>query len=73
MKTLERLKADPRVDQAWSEAGTGDGYWIILKPGFADLSDDPCQPTHTIHEWRIADILRRMRDVKPCACKECKS
>jgi hypothetical protein len=71
LKTLDKLNADPRVEDAWSEAGTGDGYWVMLKTGFADLLHDPCQPTHTIHEWTIKRLLERMRDVRPCTCKDC--
>lgn len=71
MKLIEQIRKDPRVESVWDESGTGDGYWVNLKPGFADLSDDPWQPTHTIHEWKWSDIRRRMRDVEPCKCKEC--
>lgn len=71
MKTLDRIKSDPRVDSAWSETGTGDGYWVNLKQGWADLTDDPWQPTHTIHEWSLSILQSRMKQVKPCTCKDC--
>ena len=72
MKIKERLQNDPRVVSVWDESGDNDdGYWVNLKPGFADLSDDPWQPTHTIHEWSWTDIQRRITDVKPCKCKDC--
>lgn len=71
MKTLERIQQDPRVLEAWSELGTDDGYWVMLKAGFADKGFDPWQPAHTIHEWTIRKVLERMRDVEPCSCKEC--
>ena len=70
-KTIAKLNLDPRVSKAWSEVGTGDGYWVMLKDGFADLVDDPWTPTHTIHEWTIKDLLLRMRAVSQCKCKEC--
>lgn len=73
VKTIHRLNCDPRVMEAWSETGTDDGYWVMLKPGFADTGFDPCQPTHTIHEWTIKAILFRMKDVKECNCKECQA
>lgn len=72
MTTIERLNKDPRVYEAWSEKSSGDGYWVTLKTGFADMGFDPWEPTHTIHEWTIKDILIRMRDVKPCQCRDCK-
>lgn len=71
MKTIERLKSDKRVKSAWSETDSGDGYWVMLKAGFADLAFDPHYPTHTIHEWTIKDLLSRMKQVEPCRCKEC--
>ena len=71
MKTLERLKSDPRVESVWDESGTDDGYWVNLRPGFADLAHDPMYPTHTIHEWTIKRVKDRMRDVRECNCKEC--
>jgi hypothetical protein len=71
MTIKDQISKDPRVASVWDESGTDDGYWVNLKSGFADLSNDPHQPTHTIHEWNWSDIQRRMRDVKPCVCKEC--
>jgi hypothetical protein len=67
MKTLDRLKADPRVSDVSDERQFGDGYFICLKPEFADVKFDPWQPTRTIHEYTVRDLLRRMRDVRPCA------
>lgn len=66
------VATDARVEKAWSELSSDDGYWVMLKTGFADPGDDPWQPTHTIHEWDIKSILRRMHDVQPCQCKDCK-
>lgn len=71
-RTIEKLKLDKRVADAWDEHFSRDGYWVTLKPGFADMGFDPCQPTHTIHEWTVKRILHRMRDVKPCSCNECR-
>ena len=70
-----QLKANPMklrksmVDQEWSEAASGDGYWISLKSGFC-WDGDPCGAVHCIHEdtkakaW--AEPLRR------CNCVDCK-
>jgi len=60
----------PFVQSFWDE-GEEDGFWVNLKNGFADMKFDPCQPTHTIHEWEIKEVKRRMKDVRPCKCKEC--
>lgn len=73
MKTLLKLKGDPRVKDAWSEQDSGDGYWVDLKVGFADMAFDPWQPSHTIHEPTIKRLLGRMRGVRPCNCKDCLS
>jgi hypothetical protein len=66
---LEQVRQDPRVESAYKDS---DGVWIGLKAGFADLKDDPWQPTHTIHEWTVADARARFKDVGPCACESCK-
>jgi hypothetical protein len=67
-----QVKSRPSCQRCLSETGTDDGYWVMLKNGYADLMFDPCQPTHTIHEWSLRVVLQRMRDVKPCSCKDCK-
>lgn len=65
MTTLDRLNLNARVKEAWDEGE--DGYWVALKRGFADIGFDPGQPTHTIHEWTVKAVPRRMRNVRPCA------
>jgi hypothetical protein len=71
LKSLLKLKDDPRVKEIWDESNTGDGYWVNLKDGFADMEYDPFYPNHVIHEWTAAKVLSRMKDVKPCVCEEC--
>ena len=66
-KTLENLKLDPRVTDAWDEGD--DGYWVSLKPGFYSALDD--FGIHSVHEWNTKDLLAKMRGVKPCTCKDC--
>jgi len=70
---LSKLATDSRVQDISDErhGPNDDGIWVYLKRGFADMDDDPCQPTHTIHEWSVMDIRRRMLSVKPCQCKDC--
>ena len=68
MKTLERIKRDHRVKDAWSEGGPEeDGYWISLNPGWRSITTE----THSVHEWTIKDLLRDFRDIEPCSCEEC--
>ena len=68
-KTLQRLKQDPRVSDAWDEGE--DGMWVALKSGWyvSDYGD----PVHCVHEWNTKDLLRAFRSVKPCACTDCAS
>lgn len=33
-RKLDRVAADPRVKEIWSEEGSRDGIWIQLMPGF---------------------------------------
>ena len=65
MKTLKRLKQDPRVLDAWDEGE--DGYWITLKTGWWS----PAMETHAVHEWNIRDLLREFRSIEPCNCADC--
>lgn len=69
MKTLERLKKDPRVSDAWSEGGSQeDGYWVSLKSGWRDSFTE----THCVHEWNMKDLLNAFRHIEKCECEECK-
>lgn len=71
-KSLAKIHSDPRVAEAWSEQANEDGYWILLKPGFADLDYDRFQPRHCIHEWTVRDVLLSMSGVRRCECSDCK-
>lgn len=63
MKAIETLPKKHRVKikEYWSEAANGDGYWVVLKDEYIDTDFDPFNPTHTIHEWRMAPLLSRIR------------
>jgi len=65
---IERVK--PRhIAEEWSEAGTDDGYWIMLKPGWCSMAD-PIYPLHQIHERNKTEAHRMY--VRPCNCEDCK-
>jgi hypothetical protein len=65
-KTLQRIKANPRVADAWFEEDNG--YWVSLKPGFKWADFD----THAVHESTITQLVRSMREVVPCSCVDCR-
>lgn len=65
------VKSDPRVKEAWSEQDSDDGFWVTLKPGFADMAFDPHNPRHTIHEFTIREILSAIKEVRECKCESC--
>jgi hypothetical protein len=53
----------------WSEAGSGDGYWITLRAGFK-WAGDPRGAVHCIHEPTRAAAHRE--EVLRCACEDCR-
>lgn len=65
-KMLQRIQADPRVSEAFHDS---DGYWVYLKGGYGN--GNPGE--HIIVEDRIADVARKMREIVPCGCKECRA
>jgi hypothetical protein len=67
MKLIEKLKRDPRVQDAWSEVDSDDGYWITLKSGWRSITTE----CHCVHEWSIRDLLRDFKDIEPCRCDAC--
>lgn len=67
MKTLEKLKQDPRVKDAWEEGE--DGYWVTARGGWSfDFYGDN---SHTIHEMTTRDLLRQFRTIRKCSCTDC--
>ena len=51
------------------EFNDSDGYWIYLKPGWC-CDGDPVE--HIIHEDTKAIARRRMKEVQPCNCEDCR-
>lgn len=71
LMTLNQIRNDNRVADFSNETGNDDGYFVSLHAGFADMGYDPHRPTHEINEYQVKDLSRRMKDVRPCTCKEC--
>jgi hypothetical protein len=69
MTTLDKIKADPRVADAYKEFDdSGDfSYWIHLAPGIRS----PEMDCHTIHEPTVRKAFALLRTTRPCACGEC--
>jgi hypothetical protein len=44
-----------------------DGYWINLRDGFH------IDGAHAIHESTKARARKRLKDVRPCACADCRA
>lgn len=57
------------IHEQWSEAGSGDGYWISLKTGWK-WAGDPLGAVHCIHEDTKTAAMRE--DVMPCDCDDCR-
>jgi hypothetical protein len=71
MKNNTSIKVPAKYVSMLSEIdyeGRQDGYWAYSVPGFmfADMG------THTAHEDTQADLLRVIRSLVPCDCKECR-
>jgi len=55
-KVLDKLAADPRVEEIWDEGP--DGLWVSLVDGY---NWEGCS---TLHEWNVADLVARMKEVE---------
>ena len=63
MKSLQALAKDRRIASVWDEGD--DGYWATLKPGYQ------WDGVHGLHERTIANLRRRLAEVRTCACSDC--
>lgn len=68
MSVIEKIKADPRVEEISIECATDDGYWVYLKSGFICAASE----CHAVHEWTMRALWASFKTVKPCMCKDCK-
>ena len=64
-KTLQTAinKSGLFTNECWKD---GDGYWLVLKPGFIGPYE-----THCIHDLTISECIEQIKDIRPCDCKEC--
>lgn len=67
-KTEAKVRSDPRIEQVCVEE---DGIWAYTKPGFHD-GYDSLGRTHGVHEGTWTAVLRQMRAIEPCDCKDCR-
>ncbi len=67
IKALAELSKDPRVREVSDETNTGDGYWLILRPGWRTHDE----VVHAVHEWNVKDLKAAFRLIKPCTCLDC--
>lgn len=56
-KSLNKLAADPRVKEIFSEESDDNGIWVDLVPGF---NFDGCS---SVHEWSCRDVIAAMDNV----------
>lgn len=64
-KTVDRIKADPRVESVWDEGE--DGWWAMLKKGW---QWDDCHGIHERSPRALLEVLRH--EVRPCNCADCR-
>ena len=62
--TQARIARDKRVNEVWNEGD--DGWWAELKPGWQWWD------AHYLHERTLTALKGALRDVKPCACADCR-
>ena len=56
------------IDDVSDERSNGDGYWVYLKSGYINTSQD----VHLVHEDTLRECAEYLRhDVKPCNCSDC--
>lgn len=63
MKTLDRIKADPRVREVSDERGMGDGIWIYLKDGFVNSSTE-CSMVHESTPTAALRVLKKETEAR---------
>jgi len=65
-RSLDALseKHKAKIADVSNETNNGDGWWIYLKPEYADLNHDPYWNCRTIHEQTLGACIGRLRGVK---------
>lgn len=71
-KASQKLKADPRVEDFENEA-MDDGRWMVtLRSGYSvQQSGWEGDVIHGFSVGGAVEGLKRMKEVKPCACNQC--
>jgi len=70
LTSLDRLGRDTRIERIDNEGRVdrgGDGLWAYTVDGFCN-GDFGC---HIIHESTVADLLRAVKNIRPCRCLAC--
>lgn len=67
-RTLARIKKDARIEDAFVD---GDGFWLYIKTGFADMHEDRLDQLHTIREDTATALAKHLRYIEPCTCDGC--
>lgn len=62
-KTIDRLPEKYRkmIASISDERSNGDGWWIYLKPEYADLNFDPYWNCRSIHEQTLTQCIDRLK------------
>lgn len=63
VRTWKDCMCDPRVEEAWTEDGQGQGnidYWLFLQKGW--IKND--NPQRTLHEWTVREICNELNDIR---------
>jgi hypothetical protein len=70
MKKTTNIKVPKKYQHMIDEIEQdSDGYWAYSKYGFYfEYMGNEC---HTAHEDTKTDLLKVIRSLKPCNCKEC--
>jgi hypothetical protein len=57
--SLDKLAADPRIIEVWSERDSGDGLWALLAPGYRFDGE-----VRTLHEPTARELVAALRFVQ---------
>lgn len=64
MLTSLPTKHKEKISSVSDERNNGDGWWIYLKPEYADLDFDPSWNCRSIHEATLSACIKRLKGAK---------
>jgi hypothetical protein len=71
MATIERLRKNPKVRDAYREIdGDETTYWVHLNSGWSSPTDPGS--LHTIHERTAREVAQQVKDAPRCECADCR-